>query len=97
MLQLNLFIVMTFANRMKQFILKNKITFLGSIVGAIAGYLYYRFVGCATGTCAITSNPMNATIYGSIMGGLFVNIIKKIKQNKNGRKTIITRKKRNYP
>jgi hypothetical protein len=77
MLQLNLFLVMTFANRMKQFILKNKITFLGSIVGAIVGYLYYRFVGCATGTCAITSNPMNATIYGSIMGGLFVNIIKK--------------------
>jgi hypothetical protein len=62
---------------MKQLILKNKFTLLGITVGAIAGYLYYYYVGCASGTCAITSSPFNSTIYGSVMGGLLVNSIKK--------------------
>lgn len=39
-------------------------------IGALGGYLYYRFVGCASGTCAITSNPYISTLYGAVMGGL---------------------------
>ena len=62
---------------MKQLVLKNKFTLVGITVGAIAGYLYYYYVGCASETCAITSSPINATIYGSVMGGLFINIVKK--------------------
>lgn len=77
MLQLILFLVMTFAHRMKQLVLKNKFTLVGITLGAIAGYLDYFYVGCASGTCAITSSPINATIYGAVMGGLLVNIIKK--------------------
>jgi predicted alpha/beta-fold hydrolase len=77
MLQLILFLVMTFARTMKQLVLKNKFTLVGITLGAIAGYLYYFYVGCASGTCAITSSPINATIYGAVMGGLLVNIIKK--------------------
>lgn len=68
---------MTFAHRMKQLITRNKLTLVGITLGAIAGYLYYFYVGCASGTCAITSSPINATIYGAVMGGLLVNIIKK--------------------
>ena len=30
---------------------------IGVIVGGIAGYSLYRFVGCKTGTCIITSKP----------------------------------------
>ncbi|SDX13553.1 DUF6132 family protein [Flavobacterium degerlachei] len=45
------------------------ITGMGVAVGAIAGYLYYHFVGCASGTCAITSKPLNSSLYGSLMGG----------------------------
>lgn len=67
----------TFAFTMKQLVLKHKFTLLGIVLGAIAGYLYYNFVGCASGTCAITSSPVNSTIYGSVMGGLLVNILKK--------------------
>ena len=26
-------------------------------VGGVGGWLYYRYVGCAAGACAITSNP----------------------------------------
>lgn len=61
------------------FILKYKLTFLGLIVGALAGYCYFFFVGCDGGTCAITSKPLNSTLYGSMMGGLFFNMFQKNK------------------
>ncbi|WP_236631056.1 DUF6132 family protein [Zobellia sp. OII3] len=48
-------------------------TALGIAVGAMAGYLYYSAIGCVSGTCAITSNPLNSTLYGAFMGGLLVN------------------------
>ena len=38
--------------------------------GAVLGYSYYRFVGCRTGTCPISSNPFISTIYGAFMGFL---------------------------
>lgn len=47
------------------------------VVGAIAGYLYYYFVGCASGTCSITSKPLNSSLYGALMGGLVFNIFVK--------------------
>jgi hypothetical protein len=50
------------------------ITGIGIIVGAIAGFLYYFYVGCASGTCAITSKPINSTLYGALMGGLVFNM-----------------------
>jgi hypothetical protein len=53
------------------------ITGIGIIVGAIAGYLYYFYVGCASGTCAITSKPINSTLYGALMGGLIFNLFVK--------------------
>lgn len=59
------------------YILKNKLTVIGVIVGAVVGYCYFYFIGCASGTCAITSKPVNSTLYGSVMGGLFFNIFKK--------------------
>ena len=38
------------------------------LIGAAAGYLYYAFIGCASGTCPITSNPYISTAYGAGMG-----------------------------
>jgi phage shock protein E len=69
------------------FLSKNKLAITGVLVGAIAGYLYYHFIGCASGTCPITSKPLNSTLYGAMMGGLFFSLFKKEKtnseQNKN--------------
>lgn len=58
-------------------ILKYKLIIAGVAVGALAGYLYYYFVGCASGTCAITSKPLNSTLYGALLGGVFFNLFKK--------------------
>lgn len=43
---------------------------LGALIGGVLGYALYRFVGCSTGTCPITSNPWVSTIWGLILGGL---------------------------
>lgn len=53
------------------------ITGIGIVVGAIAGYLYYFYVGCASGSCSITSKPLNSTLYGALMGGLIFNLFVK--------------------
>ena len=50
------------------------ISAIGVIVGCFAGYAYYHYVGCASGTCAITSKPLNSTLYGGLMGGLLFNM-----------------------
>ncbi len=58
------------------YILKHKLVLIGVVAGAIVGYLYYHFVGCGSGSCAITSKPLNSTLYGAVMGGLFLSILK---------------------
>lgn len=45
----------------------------GILIGGIAGYAYYYFVGCNSGTCAITSNPYKSAIFGMIAGGLIAS------------------------
>lgn len=44
--------------------------------GMLAGYLYYRYVGCSTGTCAITSNPANSMFYMGLVGLLLSVVFK---------------------
>lgn len=61
------------------FVIKHKLAFIGGAVGAAGGYLYYYFVGCASGTCAITSSPVNSTLYGIMLGALLFSIFKKQK------------------
>jgi len=65
---------------MKQILKKHWLRIVGIIVGAIGGFLYYYFVGCASGTCPITSNPYISVIYGAIMGYLVADMFKKKKQ-----------------
>lgn len=50
---------------------------IGIGLGLIAGYLYYHFIGCASGTCAITSKPLNSSLYGGLLGFLISDIFKK--------------------
>ena len=61
------------------FIKKHILTIAGGLTGAIAGYFYWQQVGCDSGNCAITSNPVNSTLYGMLMGGLLLSMFKKEK------------------
>ena len=38
--------------------------------GAAVGYLYYRFVGCSSGSCVITANPRSSMLYMGLIGFL---------------------------
>ncbi len=58
-------------------ILKYKLTLLGIVIGGVGGYLYYKNIGCASGTCPITSNPYISTLYGMIVGALLLNSFEK--------------------
>lgn len=39
-------------------------------LGALGGFAYYYFIGCASGTCPITSNPYISTAYGALIGAV---------------------------
>jgi hypothetical protein len=69
----------------KQTIFKYRAELIGMALGALGGLAYWFFVGCESGTCAITSSPINSSIYGAIMGalllGMFTDQPKKEKNN----------------
>ena len=46
---------------------------LGVVIGGVAGFLYYKLVGCRTGSCPITSSPFSSIIFGAIFGGLIAS------------------------
>lgn len=62
---------------MKKWLNKNKLYLIGSLIGAIAGYIYWQQIGCDSGTCAITSKPLNSTLYGAIMGAFLLGMFQK--------------------
>jgi len=62
---------------MKKWFNKNKLYVIGAALGAIAGYIYWQQVGCVSGTCMITSKPVNSTLYGALMGSLLFGLFKK--------------------
>lgn len=65
---------------MKKWMVDHKLYFIGAVAGATAGFLYWKYVGCLTGTCAITSSPLNSTLYFAMMGALLLGFFKKEKK-----------------
>lgn len=47
----------------------------GLLIGAVAGFFYWKFYGC-NGTCLITSSPLKSILYFSVMGALINNMFK---------------------
>jgi hypothetical protein len=68
---------------MKNWFRNNILYAAGILVGGVAGYFYWQQVGCASGTCLITSRPVNSTVYGALMGALIFGIFKKEKKKKS--------------
>jgi hypothetical protein len=65
---------------MKNWIKDNRLYIYGTLLGALAGFLYWKYVGCITGTCAITSNPIRSTVYFAVIGALIFGLFKNSKK-----------------
>ena len=61
---------------MKKWFQTNKNYVIGALAGGLVGFLYWKFIGCSTGTCAITSNPYRSAIYFAVFGALIVGSFK---------------------
>jgi len=68
-------------NRMMKWITNHKKNFYLAALGGVLGFAYWYFVGCASGSCGITSVWWRSTLYGAFMGFLLSDI--SFKQTKN--------------
>ncbi|MBK8664278.1 MAG: hypothetical protein IPN18_21780 [Ignavibacteriales bacterium] len=53
------------------------VTSIGIVLGGVAGYAYYHFIGCTNG-CPIQSNPWLTTLYGAFTGFVTTFSFKKV-------------------
>jgi fructose-specific phosphotransferase system IIC component len=72
---------------MKEFIRKHKLIIIFMIAGMAGGLVYWKFVGCLTGSCPIKSVWYWSTLFGGLIGyllGSIVNdLIVKLRKKKN--------------
>lgn len=54
---------------------KKRISLIFLVIGAIGGFLYWKFVGCTSGTCAIKSVWYWSTLWGAAVGYLVGDFI----------------------
>ena len=59
---------------MKKWFKKTILPAMGAITGALAGYLYWKNIGCISGTCSITSKPLNSVLYFALLGALLFSM-----------------------
>ncbi len=59
----------------KEIIKSKRIQIIFLLAGAVGGFLYWRFVGCNSGTCAIKSVWYWSTLWGAAVGYLVGDFI----------------------
>lgn len=50
---------------------------LFTLGGALTGLAYHHFIGCASGSCPITSSPFGSMLYMGLVGWLVSGIFSK--------------------
>jgi len=72
---------------MKFFFRRHRLLIIFSIAGAIGGFMYWKFIGCLSGTCPIKSVWYLSTLWGTALGyltgSLAKDLIMKYKKKKN--------------
>ena len=58
-----------------EIIKRKKLALIFLVLGAIGGFLYWKFVGCLSGTCAIKSVWYWSTLWGAAVGYLIGDFI----------------------
>ncbi|SHI81734.1 hypothetical protein SAMN05444280_106103 [Tangfeifania diversioriginum] len=75
---------------MKELIQNKKLAIAFTLVGALGGFLYWKFIGCTSGTCPIQSVWYWTTLWGAAVGylvGDFINdFVQKRKKKSEGEK-----------
>ena len=54
---------------------KHKLVVISTLTGLLAGFLYWKFVGCISGTCPIKSVWYLSTLFGGVIGYLAGSIL----------------------
>jgi hypothetical protein len=87
---MNFFLSLPEKFAMKDFIRKNYFIIIITLAGAVGGFLYWKFIGCQSGTCPIKSKWYLSTLwglaFGYLAGGIIKDIIIKITENKKAGK-----------
>jgi hypothetical protein len=69
---------------MKDFLRKHLVSLIFAVAGGVGGFLYWKFIGCASGTCFIKSVWYMSTLYGILLGyvtgGLIEDLILKFRK-----------------
>lgn len=55
---------------------KNWLSLVGLIIGGLAGYFYWYYIGCSSGVCPMTASPTMSIIWGALMGSLVFGFFK---------------------
>lgn len=59
-----------------------KWTLLGIALGGLGGFLYWKEIGCLTGTCPLQSHWQTMVPYGMLFGYLGADFIQQFTQKK---------------
>ncbi|MFN8355388.1 MAG: DUF6132 family protein [Spirosomataceae bacterium] len=63
---------------------------IGAVVGAVGGFLYWKEIGCVTGTCPLKSQWQTMVPYGTLVGFVGADLLKDFYskfQKRNGNET----------
>ncbi len=70
----------------KGFFLTRRLQIVFLLLGALGGFLYWKFIGCNSGTCLIKSVWYWSTLWGAtvgyLLGDFIVEIMKKVKNKR---------------
>jgi len=58
----------------------------GAAAGAIGGFIYWKYVGCLSGTCAIKSNWYLMVPWGAVLGFLAGSVVGDLIRKKGRKK-----------
>ncbi len=73
---------------MKRFITQHKWALAGLLAGGIAGFLYWRFVGCTSGSCPIQSVWYWSTLWGAAAGYLVGDFVQDLINRRKKKKDV---------
>lgn len=63
-------------SRFAVYVKKNLIHMISVFLGIAGGYIYYRYVGCSSGSCPIVRNMWSSLILGAVTGYFIAGLVR---------------------